>query len=83
MQARTEQLKDLQEKLKSEHQQQEINIKSNKQRILREDRDRIKFLKEKAKERETSLRDIKAALAEEAEQKREIAKLRKKDTEEF
>ena len=61
----------------------EQSVISNKQRLRKEDRERITYLKQKARARDDSVREIKAAIAEDAEQRREIARLRKQDYEEF
>lgn len=50
---------------------------------MRQDREKIRYLSTKATMRDSSVREIRSALQEDLEQRKEIQKLRKMDRDEF
>lgn len=71
------------QKLQDETFKKESAVSSNKVDLRRQDREKIKYFNTKAKQRDNSVREIKSAIAEDLEQRKEIAKLRKMDRDEF
>lgn len=51
--------------------------------IKRQEREKIKYFNSKAKDRDSAVRELKEAIQEDLEQKKEIARLRKMDRDEF
>lgn len=70
-------------KLQDKFEKSEMIIQANKLDLKKTDKERIRYLQNKAKERENSVQEIKSAILEDIEQKKEIAKLRKMDRDEF
>lgn len=70
-------------KLQDKFEKNEMIIQANKLDLKKTDKERIRYLQNKAKERENSVQEIKSAILEDIEQKKEIAKLRKMDRDEF
>lgn len=70
-------------KLQDKFEKNEMIIQANKLDLKKTDKERIRYLQTKAKERENSVQEIKSAILEDIEQKKEIAKLRKMDRDEF
>ena len=60
-----------------------MRVKSNRDHIKKENRDKLKYISTKARERDQSVKEIRSAMAEDIEQRKEIAKLRKMDRDEF
>lgn len=71
------------QRLQDENFKKESAVSSNKVDLRRQDREKIKYFNTKAKQRDNSVREIKSAIAEDLEQRKEIAKLRKMDRDEF
>lgn len=58
-------------------------VSSNKDHLKKQDREKLRYLNTRAKERDASVVEIKNAILEDIEQRKEIAKLRKMDRDEF
>lgn len=71
------------QKLQENNEKREGTVQINKVDLKKQDKEKIKYFNTKAKNRDNSVREIKSAIAEDIEQRKEIAKLRKMDRDEF
>lgn len=78
-----EYLDDTAQAIRENHQAKESSVASNKLDLRRQDREKINHYRKKQNERDNSVREIKAAMAEDLDQRKEIARLRKQDRDEF
>ena len=78
-----ENLKETQTKLQSIHEISQNKIKTNLQQLRKDEREKCKYIQTKAKERDQSVKEIRTALQEDIDQKKEITRLRKMDRDEF
>lgn len=59
-----------------------VTVQANKKNLKRAEKDKYAYLMDKDKQRDTSVQDLKIAMMEDIQQKKEIALLRKMDQEE-